>query len=299
MKKPINLLKSNGTKNSMKIIKRKGFYYLAHSFRKQGKPVYRERYLGKEIPKDIEQRKELFLRECLEEEVFKKLRLIKKKFKQEWRTYPESMKKKYLLDLAINFTYNTNAIEGSTITLDETIDLVKYNLSPNKQLSDVQETIKHIDVFFKAIQYRKPISRAYLLKLHKELFEVTKPDIAGRLREHHVKVGTYIAPDWQDLKKLMKEYIKWLSTFQKNMHPVERAARAHYKFEKIHPFADGNGRVGRLIIATILKQSAYPILTIDYRKRKSYYNAFQKDEQYFVQYFIRRYLSEFKLYLKK
>jgi Fic family protein len=282
----------------MKVIKRKGFYYLAHSFRKQGKPTYRERYLGKEIPKDIQERKEQLLRECLEEEVFQKLRLIRKNFKKEWRTFPESMKKKVLLDLAINFTYNTNAIEGSTITLDETVDLVKYQLSPNKSVLDVQETIKHIDVFFKAINQSKPITLSTILNWHKELFQQTKGDIAGKFREHHVKVGSYIAPDWQDVKKLIKEFIRWTNSKHQNMHPVERAARVHYKFEKIHPFADGNGRVGRLLIVTILKQSGYPILTINYKKRKSYYKAFHKDEQYFIQYFMRRYLAEFKVYLK-
>ncbi|MBC8500142.1 MAG: Fic family protein [Nanoarchaeota archaeon] len=281
----------------MKLIKRKNLFYLGHSFRKEKKVVYIEKYIGKEIPKNIEEIKQSFLRKCLQEHVFKKLEKIRINFQKEWKKYPESIKKKIILDLSTGFTYNSNAIEGSTITLNETEDLIKRKISPNKPITDVQETIRHSKVFFKIINKKQPLSLKMILEWHKELFEETKPDIAGRIRDYIVRVGGYIAPDWQDLKKLLKEFFKWYEQ-NKVLQPIELAARAHYKFEKIHPFGDGNGRIGRLVIAQILRNDHYPLLIIEYKKRKSYYHALSQDENKFLNYFIRRYLSQYKRYLK-
>lgn len=118
-----------------------------------------------------------------------------------------------------------------------------------------------------------------------------KPDIAGKIRDYLVKVGPYRAPYWQDLNLLLKDFFNWYNK-NKKMNPIELAARAHYKFEKIHPFGDGNGRIGRLIMAHILWKDKFPILTINYKKRKSYYSALNKNENKFLQYFIRQYLKD-------
>jgi len=282
----------------MIIVKKKNFYYLKHSFRKDKKVVTREKYLGKEIPENIEEIKETFLQKCRQEGLFKKLKAIREGFQKEWKKYPESIKKKILIDLSIEFTYNTNAIEGSTITLDETENLIKRKIAPHKPLKDVQETVKHSKVFFGSLNEKNSLLLRILLKWHKELFEETKPDIAGKVRDYLVRVGHYVAPDWQDLPKLLKEFFEWYHKNKNLLNPVELAARAHYKFEQIHPFGDGNGRVGRLIIAYILKKNKYPLVIIEYKKRKSYYHALAKSENDFVDYFMRRYLNFHKKYLK-
>ncbi len=281
----------------MNIVKRGSYYYLSNTFRLKGEVAHREKYLGKEIPKNIEELKELFLRECMQEELIKKLKLIKENFRKEWKRYPESVKKEMLIDLSIEFTYNTNAIEGSTVTLEETEDIIKRKIAPNKPVRDVQETISHSNVFFKVLNYKKEITLGKLLEWHKEIFFDTKLDIAGKLRDYLVRVGNYTAPDWQDLTKLLGQFFQWHGKSRKIMNPVELAARAHYKFEKIHPFGDGNGRIGRLIIAYILRKNSYPMLIIEYKKRKPYYHALNKDENYFVSYFIRRYIKAHRKYL--
>ena len=284
----------------MNIIKRKNFYYLGHSFRKDGKVTHREKYLGKEVPKNIEEIKEEFLRKCMKEDLFKKLREIKDNFRKEWKRYPESIKKEMILDLAVDFTYNTNAIEGSTINHDETEDIIKRRISPNKPVRDVEETINHAKTFFKVLEERKDLSLSLLLAWHKEIFKQTKEDIAGRLRDYHVKVGMfYRAPDWQDLNKLMKDFFVWYNKNKKLMHPVELAARTHYKFEKVHPFGDGNGRIGRLIINYILKRNKYPLLIIQNKKRKSYYHALSRSENDFLNYLVKRFINTHKKYLNK
>ena len=132
-----------------------------------------------------------------------------------------------------------------------------------------------------------------LLNWHKDIFGETKKEISGKFRDYLVRVGNYIAPDWQDVKKLMANLMKFIRD-NKEINPVEFAGRAHYKFETIHPFGDGNGRVGRLLMNYLLWRAGFPMIIITYKKRESYYKAFKKDEDYFAKYFIRYYLSVHK-----
>lgn len=279
----------------MRIIKRKKgnkeFYYLQHSFRKKGKVITKEKYLGKEIPENLENIKKEILKES-ENELNKKLVIIKENFQQEWKRTPESAKENELKEIAIAFTYNTNAIEGSTITLEETREIIEDKISPNKPLRDVKETEAHSSVFLEMLRKKEKISEELILKWHKNIFGMTKSDIAGKYRDYLVRVGNYIAPDWQDIHNLMKEFF---NSFDKlKINPVELSARMHYRFERIHPFGDGNGRIGRLIMNKILWDNDYPMIIIEYKKRKSYYRAFHKDEDTFIKYFIRRYLTVHK-----
>ena len=275
----------------MKITKKKKgnkeYFYLKKSFRKGNKILTKEIYLGKEIPKNIEEIKKEF-----QKELYKKLENIKNNFQKEWTNLPETVKEKEKQEISIAFTYNTNAIEGSTITLDEARGIIHDKISPNKSLRDVKETEAHSKVFLKMLDENKEISNKLLLRWHKEIFSELKSDIAGRYRNYLVRVANHIAPDWQDVKKLMNELIKFTNT--EKINPVELSAKVHYTFEKIHPFGDGNGRIGRLLMNHILWHSSYPMLIIEYKKRKSYYKAISKDEESFVKYFIRRYLTVHK-----
>ncbi len=285
----------------MRIIKRKKgtkeYLYLQHSFRKGKKVTTKEKYLGQEIPKNIEELKRNFRKE-LKQNLDKKLESIKINFQSEWIRIPESVRKKELEEISIAFTYNTNAIEGSTITLEETKEIIHDKIAPNKSLRDIRETEAHSQVFLKMLEKKEEISNKLFLNWHKEIFGDTKPDIAGQYRDYLVRVGPYLAPDWQEIEKMMFELIEFINK-NKILNPVELSARAHYKFEKIHPFGDGNGRIGRLLMNQILWHSKYPMIIIEYKKRRSYYRALQKDEDSFVSYFLRRYLAiHKKRYLK-
>jgi len=279
----------------MRIIKRKKgkkeYFYLQHSFRKGKKVITKEKYLGKEIPKNIDKIKQEIEKE-LKKELYKKLEKIKKNFQKEWKRLPETVKNKEKEEISIAFTYNTNAIEGSTITLEESRGIIHDKIAPNKPIRDVKETEAHSKVFLKMLDKKEKITNKLLLRWHKEIFGETKKDIAGRYRYYLIKVGGYIAPDWQDIKRLINKLIKFMNL--RKINPIELSARAHYKFEKIHPFGDGNGRIGRLIMNHTLWHSGYPMIIIEYKKRKSYYKAFKKDEEDFVKYFIRRYLAVHK-----
>ncbi|MBI4162374.1 MAG: Fic family protein, partial [Candidatus Aenigmarchaeota archaeon] len=279
-----------------RIIKRKKgsnrYYYLQHSFRRTGKVITREVYLGKEIPKNIEEIKQK-LKNQSKADVYKKLAKIKKNFRSEWKNLPKSAIERELKEIAIAFTYNTNAIEGSAITLEEVREIIEDKIAPHKPISDIKETESHAAVFLEMLDKKVPISIPMLLRWHQEIFGETKPDISGRFRRYLVRVGDYIAPDWQEAEKLMSQLIVFIRR-QHTMNPVELAGMAHYKFEKIHPFGDGNGRIGRLIMNYILWHSGYPMIIVEYKNRRSYYKALRKSEEQFLDYFLKRYLSVHK-----
>ena len=274
----------------MKLVKKKKgnkeYYYLRHSFRKDGKVLTKEKYIGGSIPENMEEIKSDFFDE-LGLNLNEKLKRIKDNFQKEWKRTPGSAREKELEEIAIAFTYNTNAIEGSTITLEEAREIIQDKIAPNKPLRDVKETEEHSKVFLEMLAKKEKITNKLLLEWHSKIFGATKSDISGKYRDYLVRVGSYIAPDWQDVKKLMDGLINFIDK-DKKINPVELAARAHFKFESIHPFGDGNGRIGRLLMNHILWHSGYPMLIIEYKKRSSYYRAFTKGECGFVKYFIRR-----------
>ncbi len=275
----------------MKIIKKKGYYYLKYSYRKGKIIINEEKYLGKIIPNNIEEvKKELLQKQ--KRLLYKKLETIKDNFQEEWKRIPDSVKQKELEEIAIAFTYNTNAIEGSTITLEEVREIIEDKISPNKPIRDVKEAEYHAKIFLEMIKKKEKISNKLLLTWHKQIFGETKQDIAGKYRDYLVRIGNHRAPDWQEVIKLMNQLIKFIN--ESKINPVELVAISHYRFEKIHPFGDGNGRVGRLLMNQILWHNQYPMIIIEYKKRKSYYKALSKDEQGFVNYFMRRYLAVHK-----
>ncbi len=279
----------------MRIVKRqkgsKFYFYIQYSFREGGRVITRERYLGAEVPKDVENIEKEMKKEQ-EKRVSSKLKIIRKNFQKEWKTLPESAKEKELEEISIAFTYNTNAIEGSTITLPETREILQDGIAPKKSLRDIKETEMHAKVFLEMISKKQKLTGELILEWHKKIFGETKPDIAGVFRDYMIRVGSYVAPDWQDVEGLIKGFFAFLGTQQPNA--VELAARTHYRFEKIHPFGDGNGRIGRLMMNHILWHAAYPMIIIEYKKRRAYYKALEKDEEGFVKYFMRKYISTHK-----
>jgi Fic family protein len=221
-----------------------------------------------------------------------KLEKIRNNFQKEWKNVPPSAKQKDMQEIAIAFTYNTNAIEGSTITLEEARLIIEDKVAPNKSIRDIREIESHAAVFLQMLKTKENLSERLFLDWHENIFRETKPDIAGRFRSYPIRVGSYVAPDWHKVETLIKQLTVFVN--ESSLNSVEVAARAHYMFEKIHPFGDGNGRIGRLLMNYVLWKNGYPMLIIEYAKRKSYYKALERTEEGFVSYFIRRYLAVHK-----
>jgi cell filamentation protein, protein adenylyltransferase len=282
----------------------KRYFYLVHSYR-EGKSVKKKQlYLGDSVPKDLDKKRRIFTEEFYKEKFLGNITKIKEKFNTEYKVLPKSAKEKSKKNFAIKFTYNTQRIEGSTLTLKETANLLENGISPgSKPLRDSKEAEAHKKVFLEMLNYEKNMNLQTVLKWHKDLMQNTHEDIAGKIRNHDVAIAQskFKPPIHMELEILLKEFFDWYNKEKKNIHPVELAALAHLKFVTIHPFVDGNGRISRLMMNFILKNNNFPLLDIQYTKRTGYYNALERsnlknDDGIFIQWLFRRYLAEYKKY---
>jgi len=283
------------------------YYYLEHSIRRKGKVQKKERYIGKKLPKNIEEIKKEFLSEIYKEKWYPLFDNIKKNFSREAKKMSKFAKEKETEAFMINFTYDTQRIEGSRLTLRETANLLEKGITPrDKPIQDVKEAEAHKKVFYEMLKYKKDLSLQIILYWHKKLFELSKPEIAGRIREHQVRIsGSKFIPSFHaEIYLLLRGFFRWYNKNKNKLHPVELAALVHLKFVTIHPFTDGNGRISRLMMNFVLNKNGYPMLNIPYEKRTSYYNALERSQikkidNIFLQWFFRRYVKEHKIYLKK
>ena len=282
-----------------KKVKGEEYYYLVHSFRVDGKHKKIERYIGKKEPSKEELEKLKIDMEadiqkdnwiCINRKQYEIIEAIKKK-----ETYMLDEDK--LMDFCINFTYNTNAIEGSELSREETMRLLKDDISAKKSFKDEIESFSHRKVFMEMIESKEPLSLKLIKRWHKDMFFHSKPNDAGKFRKKNVRVAEYKAPHYMDIEILLFRFIDWYNENRKKMHPIELAALTHLKFVKIHPFLDGNGRIGRMLLNYVLHKNDYPMMTVEYKDRMSYYKALDKfddtqEEEVFVQYVVESYINE-------
>jgi Fic family protein len=281
------------------------FFYLSHSIRDGNKVINKRKYLGRVVPHNIEEIKIDFLREIYQERWFSKLDKIKKNFRAELQRMPNDIQESELENFMIKFTYNTNKIEGGTLTLRETANVLHNKITPSyKPIRDVKEAESHKEVFYKMLDFKEDLTLNIILKWHKIMFKDTKPQYAGKIRNVNVGVtgSAVVFPTYHELDFLLKDFFKWYNKNKFKLHPVELSALVHLKFVSIHPFGDGNGRISRLIMNFVLKKYDYPMLDISYKNRDPYYNALErsqikKQDHVFVQYLIKRYIRDFKQYI--
>ena len=172
-------------------------------------------------------------------------------------------------------------------------------------MQDVQEAQAHRDLFYEILKSKKELSLQTVLDWHWSLFQLTKPDMAGKIRKYQVAISgsKFLPPSHIEVYPMLTEFFRWYHKNKNKLHPVELAALAHLKFVTIHPFGDGNGRVTRLVTNFILNRKNYPMLDIPYEKRNSYYTALErsglkKEDRIFLQWFAKRYIKEYRRYLK-
>ncbi len=289
-----------------KLLKNKTYYYLEHSIREGKKVIKKEKYLGRKIPSNIDKIKKEFVDEIRKETWYADIDKIKKNVSKEDRGLPKSIKEKNLQNFAIRFTYDTQRIEGSTLTRRETADLLEKRITPkNKLLRDVQEAEAHRNLFYNVLKFKKDFTLQVMLDWHWTLFNKTKPDIAGSIRKYQVGISgsKFVPPSPVEAYPMLTEFFKWYKKNRDNLHPVEIAALVHLKLVTIHPFGDGNGRITRLVMNFVLNIKKYPLFDIPYENKNSYYNALErsqvkKDDKIFLQWFVKRYTKEYKHYLK-
>lgn len=266
-------------------------YYLVHSYRVDNRVEKIRKYLGlnlsdKELNEKRKKAEEIIL-ELLKEintNVFS-FSLTKKQI-ESLNKYDKKIKihhlnKEELRNFTQDFVYNTNAIEGSTIQLSEVKDILQGKEKPKDH-----EEIETKNVA-KAVEYilenkdKEDLSLDLILKLHKICFQGTK-EFAGEFRKVNVGITNFkqevihSGVPKQELNEYLNDFIKWYKENKNKFKPLVLAAIIHNQFEHIHPFQDGNGRVGRLLLNFILLKNNYPPINISLEDRQEYYNTLQE-----------------------
>lgn len=263
-------------------------YYLTHSYRKEGKTKKIRVYLGQNLSeKEIESKKQKARKtiqnqiERLRTEVFdftltknqvekiNRLSDIKIKHleKTDWKKFKE------------DFVYNTNAIEGSTVELDEVKELIEEK--PKTKNPEELETLG----VAKAIDYIKKTKEDFsvdlIKKLHEMCFEKSK-SFAGEFRKKEVVIRNYKGEvihkgvPVNKINEFLEEMEEWYYENKDKFKPLVLAAIMHNQFEHIHPFEDGNGRVGRLLLNFVLLKNKYPPINIYLKDRQEYYRCLKE-----------------------
>lgn len=182
---------------------------------------------------------------------------------------------------AIEMTYNSNAIEGNSLTLKETAWVIKDGLTiKGKPLKDHLEARDHYD----ALDYLyelvgkdsiMTISESLVRNLHKLVVRETESEEAGNYRKTNVLItgSDHLPPDSGEVPLAMNDLITWARDNVRGLHPVEFAALLHHRLVYIHPFVDGNGRTARLAMNLVLMNRGYPLVVILKNDRRKYYRV--------------------------
>ncbi len=296
-------------------------YFLAHSYR-EGLKVHKFRkYLGQDINnKILEERKAIAEKLILEEihkyniisdplhfelskEEIKRIRDIEAKIpikiahlsEREWKEFSKI------------FTYNTNAIEGSKLNQVEVKYLLEKDKWPNRSKEDIAEAFGVDEAISFIRKTKEHVSVGLIKNIHKIVFKNSKT-FAGKLRKKKEDVvvldsrGNIVhegAPQAR-IAHLLRRLVEWYEKNKIKYPGLVLAAVVHNQFENIHPFADGNGRVGRILQNNILIKHKLPPVNIDFKNRVEYYDALQAYEKYRdLKPTINLYMKEYKELKKK
>lgn len=174
--------------------------------------------------------------------------------------------------------YNSNAIENSTLTLKETEKiLLEMEVTRNVSVREVFEAknLARVIEYIRTKSQEEELSKEMILLLHQMLIGNIDDKISGRFRakNEYVRVGTHIAPAPEHIERLIEEIlIEYSSSHERYF--VDKIAKLHLDFETIHPFNDGNGRIGRIIINYHLQRLGFPCVIIRDKEKKIYYKGF-------------------------
>lgn len=184
-------------------------------------------------------------------------------------------------EIKLQTTYDSNAIEGSTLTLRETVLVVKEGITvgSGKPIRDVMAARGYaagFDAIFDFVEKRIELSESLILNFHKYVMLGALPEYCGVFRDHNVRIlGTSCktAQYWEIPGKI-RQLVSWFNDPDNLLHPIERISLFHAKYETIHPFSDGNGRTGRLLLNYMLVREGYWPVNIRYAEDKErYYEA--------------------------
>ena len=267
--------------------KDKRYYYRVKSIREKNKIKKKRVYLGANLSRGELLRKVKkadkkldVLNNLLTEKEIKELDKIRKDYLKQSN---ENLENRYESFCSL-FTYNSTAIEGNTLTLQETAQLLFEGITPKKSLREINEIINHKEAFDYILKNKEDISKNVILKLHsiviKNTLKKELEDQIGKYRNIQVYIRgvEWMPPKPKEVPKEMRKLLLWYSRNKNKLHPLVLIAYFHSAFESIHPFVDGNGRVGRLLMNFILHRNKYHMINIPNSEKDVYYKVLEESQ---------------------
>lgn len=209
--------------------------------------------------------------------MFEKLDQLKSRL-DALRPLPQSVARNLHEDLVVRWTYHSNAIEGNTLTLQETKVVLEGITIGGRSMREHLEAINHRE----AIRFLEtlvaeggPLRETDIKSLHALILRGIDDANAGIYRNVNVRISgaRHLPPDFLHVPEEMTAFGEWCCGEATKLHPVERAARVHSDFVKIHPFVDGNGRTSRLLMNLELLKAGFPPVVLPVERRLEYYEA--------------------------
>jgi len=191
--------------------------------------------------------------------------------------YPDESER-YVDALYLRYVQGTTAIEGNTISLREAQELLEHNISPaGKKMDEVYEFLNFINLRRYLEGYSGDVTEKLLRKIHEILMsEVLRNPGGYRNIQVGIEQVDYAPPPAILVPEEMRALIGWYRQNKGHLNPFELAILLHTQFEMIHPFVDGNGRVGRALMNLVLDRAGYPTLYLGLEHRSTYLNALVK-----------------------
>lgn len=199
------------------------------------------------------------------------------------RPLPGPATKKLREKLRVEMTYNSNSIEGNSLTLKETFLVINEGITvKGKPLKDHLETKDHyaaLGHLYDLVDQKKPISVRLIKNLHKVVLKGTDGEWAGAYRTSGVVIGgsDHTPPDAAEVPSRMKGLVEWVNSSK--LHVLELASLLHHKIVYIHPFLDGNGRTARIVMNLLLMQEGFPLSIILKNDHKKYYEVLDRADK--------------------
>ncbi len=243
------------------------------------------------------------------------------------RPITPEMEQRIMQKFRLDWNYNSSNIEGNSLTYGETKALILFGhtaqakpLRDHLEMSGHDEAVKYVE---EIIQQERPLNENFIRELHKlilkEPYQIDAKTEDGKLAKKWIKIGQYkLIPNHVETKSgelfyfaspeetpaKMNDLMSWYNENikSKDVHPIVFATEFHYRFIRIHPFDDGNGRLARLLMNFILMQKAYPPAIIKTSEKNEYYTALEQADagqlEYFFNYICQQVIDSLELMIK-
>ena len=308
-----------------KTINGKKYLYAEYSFRlPDGKVKKISKMINEEKDKESKEVKGYFLKKQTEayqkyalekynidiifsEEQIKKLELMKVEYKEIMKSFTKKQIKDILDRFTVNFTYESNAIEGNSLTLKDVTLILGENIVPkDKDLREVYETRNTREAVELLFNGKIKINIKEIIQLQEIIVKDTGVSLGFKKLPNYIVMRNLKTTPPEKVEEEINKLIQWYDHNKEKIHPLRLASEFHARFEAIHPFEDGNGRTGRILLNAILLEKGYPPIIIRKTARVAYFSALEafdnkykgKLERFLLDKIKKTFENFFKIYVK-